>query len=179
MHTVKPFWKFMEKVPYKWLLIGSCYYHYYYYIRKQFQWRKIVLNKKTKSLFLQIAWSSNFNSIMLHIRHCSLLCQLKACAFAISQSNSYLPVYWLFKFCSCVITSRSNENHSVLYHIIIKILKDKKALYLSVNVFGTTVPIDILNWHWGHHFYIFFNRWDCHCTWSFEPCEGLAILKAN
>ena len=129
MHTVKPFWKFMEKVLYKWLFIGSCYHHYYYYIRKQFHWLKIVLNKKTKTLLLQIAWRSNFNSIMLHIRRCSLLSQLKAWAFSISQSNSFLPVHWLFKFCSCVITSRSNENHSGISYHYQDTLRQKSTLF--------------------------------------------------
>lgn len=78
---------------------------------------------------MQIAWRSNFNSVMLHIRRCSLLSQLKACAFAISQSNSYLPVHWLFKFCSCVITSRSNENHSAVSYHYQDTLRQKSTLF--------------------------------------------------
>ena len=48
------------------------------------------------------------------------------------------------------------------------------ALYLSVNVFSTKVPIGP-----GHYFYVSYWRRDRHFTWSSEPREGPAACRAK
>ena len=131
-----------------------------------------------KASFLQIAWRSNFNSVMLHIRRCSLLSQLKACAFAISQSNSYLPVHWLFKFCSCVITSRSNENHSAVSYHYQDTLRQKSTLFECQRIWQKST-----NWNLELTLrtpFLHLLQWMTLLLYVvIWPCEGLAIFRAN
>ena len=52
--------------------------------------------------------------------------------------------------------------------------REKKALYLSVNVFSTKVPICM-----GHYFYVSYWRRDRHFMWSSEPREDLAACSTK
>ena len=54
-----------------------------------------------------------------------------------------------------------------------KTKQKKKALYLSVNVFSTKVPIG------NTIFYVYNWRRDSHFTWSSEPREGPACCSAK